>query len=224
VSRGEMVRAFVAVELSAAARQSVSECMRALRVKLGDAVRWVAEENLHLTLHFLGQVALTQLEAAAQALAPLCAQTRPFLASVRGLGAFPSVRRARVLWCGVGLGGPDLVNLAARLRPVLESVFPTLEKGDFHPHITIGRARRQPLSLSQASGVEWPEEGPREVELTVDQVAVMRSDLRPSGPVYTRLWNLPLGEAGEGRHLRQRAGASTSAEEGAGGTDLKEVL
>lgn len=111
-------------------------------------VRWVPRAaNVHLTLKFLGAVDEGRLEEIAAALDAVRARHAPFNAETSGFGAFPSPRRARVLWAGIGAGAENLGALAADVEGSLEGLGFERETRPYAPHLTLGRARNRPVRL-----------------------------------------------------------------------------
>ncbi len=169
-------------------RQRLAAEIERLRPHAAD-VAWVAPANLHLTLKFLGQVDEARVPAVAAALATAAAGHRGFDVLVRGLGAFPSPARPRVLWAG-------LAEDAGRLRALAESVddacgglgFPR-ETRAFAGHVTLGRVReprrRPTLADALARGGEFG-------RVRVARVTLMRSELSPRGARYSELATGPL--------------------------------
>jgi 2'-5' RNA ligase len=184
------LRTFIAVELDRKIREELGQIQDLLRDRVAPgSIRWVRPEGVHLTLKFLGDTRLDKVEAVKAALAEAVAEARPFVVTVRGLGCFPNARRPRVVW--VGLEEPT--GALIRLRDAVEAQvaplgFPT-ENRPFSPHLTLGRVQRR------ASNSEVREIG--EVvaassvgivgEIRVTTVCYIKSDLKPSGAVYTTL-------------------------------------
>lgn len=152
-------------------------------------VAWVAAENLHVTLKFLGGVDESRLAEIGAALAQ--AVTVPaFEVGVRGLGAFPSAARARVLWAGAP-GSAAFTTLADDVDRALAALgFPPEERG-FTPHVTLGRVREPRRNDALAVALEAA--AARDFgTLRVERVSLMRSDLSPRGARYTELSAVPL--------------------------------
>jgi 2'-5' RNA ligase len=162
---------------------------------LRDWLRLNAVERVHLTLHFLGHQPVAQVEALASSLAPVVAGHRRFALSARGVGAFPSLNRAEVVWAGIGgLELPRLLELQAALGTALRQLSLPVEERRFRPHLTLARvgrplparARRQLLSWS----TQW-----KDVELgdlPVDEVQLLRSQLGSGPPRYSALATFSL--------------------------------
>jgi 2'-5' RNA ligase len=155
-------------------------------------VAWTAPDNLHVTVKFLGGVDEARLPEVRAALAR-AATVAAFEATVRGLGAFPSAARARVLWAGAP-GSPAFVRLAEDVDRALAALGFVPEARGFTPHVTLGRVRepgRNPALAEALAAASTHEFG----TLRVDRLSLMRSDLSPRGARYTELAALPLPPA-----------------------------
>jgi 2'-5' RNA ligase len=188
-------RLFVALEPPDPVRRRIAALQAELRRAAGPAageLRWVDPANVHLTLQFLGAVPAERVGAIEGALAAAAAPGRPLALEVKGAGAFPSARRARVVW--LGLAG-DLAPLAALVAVVGRGLAPlgyAPEERPFSPHLTLGRARDGRgaagvagalAAVSAADGVAW-----RAAELVL-----FESHLSPKGARYEAVARLPLG-------------------------------
>jgi 2'-5' RNA ligase len=181
----------VAVLLPEAVRATLAAVIQRLRAN-ARGVGWVAADNLHLTLKFLGRVEPARLEQVVTALAAVAASSSPFDLAVRGLGAFPSPSRPRVLWAGLAGGASELALLAARVEAALGPLGFPPEERPFSAHVTLGRVREPrgdpALAAALAAGAS------RELgAFRVDRVVLMRSDLSPRGARYTPLDSWGLG-------------------------------
>lgn len=148
-------------------------------------VSWVTAENLHLTLKFLGGVEPHRLDGVASTLADVVTAEPAFRLTLRGLGAFPSPTRPRVIWAGVA-GPAEIVRLATRVEEALAGLGFARDGRPFSAHVTLGRIhepQRDPvLAAALAEGAE------REFgAIGVDRISLMRSDLSPRGARYTVL-------------------------------------
>ena len=189
------IRAFVAVELNAAAREAVGRVMSDLRAAAGDGVRWVRPEGIHLTLKFLGDIDVDSAPAISTALDRCAASVSPFSLTLEGVGAFPNLRRPRVIWVGLGGALEPLTVLQQSVERELEALGFARERRAFTPHLTLGRvrdgaSRQQIRALSEA--VAGASVG-RDVDIPVRELSLMKSDLRPTGAVYTRLHAARVG-------------------------------
>jgi 2'-5' RNA ligase len=108
-----------------------------------------------------------------------------------GVGAFPSLKRVRVVWYGVKGGEERLTELAQAVEKSVEGLGFEAE-GRFHPHITLGRVRRESNGLSLI-WPEWAETSGKECLLRIDRFTLMQSILSGSGPTYSVVREFPLG-------------------------------
>ncbi len=133
------MRLFAAVPLPDQARAGVTGLLGRLRGK-DLPVRWVRDENVHLTLKFFGEVAADRLGGIEQAIRTANEGSAPLAMRLDELGAFPNARRPRVLW--VGLEAPPALELLQdRLERQCEAIGFAPEGVPFRPHITLGRVR-----------------------------------------------------------------------------------
>lgn len=144
------MRTFVAVFPPPEVREALFRAARDLPASKD--FRLVSQEKIHLTLKFLGEVAEDKLSGVAQALQPLRESREPFEVSTSGFGAFPSERRARILWAGVGEGSGPLRTLAQEVEALLESAGFEREGRPYVPHLTLGRVRGRPVKLDTVEG------------------------------------------------------------------------
>ena len=190
------VRCFVAVLLCEELRRNIAAVQDGFK-RVAPDLKWVAIENLHVTLKFLGNVEETQVETVYAAVRRAARGSAPFEITVARGGAFPDPRRPRIVWVGMDAGAAQLVRLAGHTESELAAAGFPIEDREFKPHVTIGRARNSGRGPNLSRVVEETGEGPIGSQV-VSSVAVMRSDLRPSGPTYTPLLEVELGEgAGE---------------------------
>jgi 2'-5' RNA ligase len=158
-------------------------------------VAWVARDNVHLTLKFLGAVELERVDAIAGALAGAAAGCHGFDLTVRGLGAFPTPRRPRVLWAGVDQGAAQVAALARRVDEALVALGFAPEPRAFTAHATLGRLR---VPQAEARLIEALARGGTFGRQRVDRLVLMRSRLSPHGARYTELAEAPLAAGAPG--------------------------
>ena len=196
---GDFVRTFVAVELAGPQRDRLAALQAQLKKdRLARTVRWVDAENIHLTLKFLGDVESTRLPEVQRALAAACRESPAFALSLADAGAFPNLRRPNVIW--VGLSG-DLA-LATALAKKIDDACAALgfapEERPFSPHLTLGRVKRE-ASPAERQGLGALIEGAKVAAnepMPVERVNLMKSELRPTGSLYTRLGQFELAGRG----------------------------
>jgi 2'-5' RNA ligase len=183
-------RTFIAVEITSALRRRAVELARQLAAASGD-VKWVAAENLHWTMQFLGDVDELEIPAVCAAVAAAAAERQPFDLAAIGVGAFPSADRPRTLWLGAGQGAEAMIGLHSAIERRLRKLGYRGENRRFTPHLTIGRAGRtsRPQSLAQELAALADFDAGM---MRVDQVTVFASQLTRDGPIYDALSRLPL--------------------------------
>lgn len=205
------IRAFIAIELPNPLKASLMELQGRLKEQTPPrAVRWVRPEDIHLTLKFLGQTPVDRIEGIVRALSSACAPFSPFTYSVGGLGCFPNLRRPRVIWVGV----QEPTSALSRLQGAIEGACAELgfqrERRAFHPHLTLGRLRdRVPAQERRAIGelIQRAEAASLGAG-AAKGISLIRSDLRPTGAVYTTLREIELGE-GQNALSRSPRGRAT---------------
>lgn len=195
------IRLFIAVPLPEDAIALVDRTVETLRREPWP-VKWSDSHNAHITLHFLGEVDPASAEVLRLALgAPIAAQDA-FDLRTADLGAFPTIRKPRVLW--LGLWGPvhRLETLHATIGTTLEHLEFSLDEREFRPHITLGRvradnARGQTLAQAirtrfEAMAARGEVTSKRPVSIPVREVHLVRSHLSPKGARYEVIARYPL--------------------------------
>jgi 2'-5' RNA ligase len=171
------IRAFIALPLCDEAVKATQRVQQDI-VKQQQGLRLSAPENLHLTLHFFGEVESDDAISVMKGLGQRLQGFEPFTLNIKKLGAFPDKRRARVVWLGVD--SPKLKELWEAATSVLQSRGMPI-KDDFHPHLTIARSRRFPVDVTRlVTKVSVP-------ECLVRRVVLFQSTLTPRGPIYQAL-------------------------------------
>ena len=184
------MRAFIAVDVPDEARQSLAVLQRELAASGAD-VKWVAPEQLHLTLKFLGEITEEQRGAMEAALARIGQQEAAFEMRLAGTGAFPSVTAPRVVWVDVVEGQEPLARIAARLNEEGARRGIEAEGRPFAAHLTLGRVRspKQRTALVERLRASlWQPPAPWRVE----SLTFYQSVLSAAGPTYTVLADVPL--------------------------------
>jgi 2'-5' RNA ligase len=177
------MRTFVALNLPKKDRDRIHRAARPLREE-GIPVRWVDAEAYHVTLKFLGEVRPERLPAIEEALERVGRSTAPFTLGFGGFGAFPTVRRPRVIWLGVD-ATPEVRCLKQDLEWALSECGFDTETRAFHPHLTLGRAD----PADGAGAFRGLDEKVAALEFTtavpIRSVELMRSHLSREGAHYS---------------------------------------
>lgn len=189
-----VIRAFIAVDLPPDLRARLAEICDGLCAEMGQVpVRWVPPEKMHLTLKFLGDVSLNNVSVLQDILSGETVDREPFVISLGGLGAFPKVRRPRVIWVGVE-APPELEALQRGIDKQTARVGYPPDRRPFSPHITVGRVSRN----ASPAEVRVIGDALNEANIgylgvaRVQAVHLYRSDLQSGGAVYHRLFTAEL--------------------------------
>lgn len=160
-------------------------------------LRWVHPGNLHLTLRFLGDTAPDLVEPLRLEVEAVVGSEAPFSFTIGGPGQFSAGGGAapRVLWFGVDEGRSGLERLARGIEKAARRCGFPRERRPWRPHLTVARnTRRSPQSLADSDWKRLGSEcGLAGLSVTVDNVWLLESDLRPEGPRYSAVWKTPLG-------------------------------
>ena len=176
-----MMRLFIAVPLPESVKLLLETTARMLAQGLPHgAIRWVRPQQMHLTLRFLGETAVSQLPSLQEQLTQLTSQHPSFVLQLNGIGVFPSRKKARIVWAGLGGEVAALQALQAGLAARLLNLGWPQEKRPFRPHITLGRVKDASKVQQMRLDVELGS-----LEIRVTAVHLVQSELRPSGAVYT---------------------------------------
>jgi len=186
-----LIRSFLAIELPEAIRRKIEEVQKDLRISHAD-VRWVNPENIHLTLKFFGNIDEARIDPIVKSLEGTIGATSPFSLLIRGMGSFPHLKKPRVIWMGLQEGKQDLVALQRQIDGELKKIGLEPEGRDFHPHLTLGRVKSNRAIDELIGRMErYREEGFG--DFRVERIVLFKSDLKPSGPIYTRMREMWLG-------------------------------
>lgn len=191
------VRLFIAVELPTAVLAALTALQKRLKTLDRErAIRWSAAEGVHLTLKFLGETTPDRIPAIVTDLEQAVGGKTPFDLSMTGVGCFPNLQRPRVVWAGLRGEMGALRRLQEAVEEHIAPLGYPTEARAFSPHLTLGRARREASTGALAAfGKHIEQIGAETTESAnwrVEAVSLMRSDLKPSGAIHTRLAHVPL--------------------------------
>ncbi len=190
------LRAFIAIELDEPTLEALAVVQQRLRQQPGaQAVRWVAPGNIHLTLKFLGEIDRALAPKVGALIRACVSGEHPFTLSVAGLGAFPNLQRPNVVWAGLAGAVAAAIRIAQRLEDGCAALGIAREERPFSPHLTLGRVQRDatPDARRQIGDLIRRQPSGEISRLSVDAIHLMRSELRPSGAVYSVVEKVALG-------------------------------
>lgn len=200
-----MIRAFLAVELPQELRAELATIQQELKrniepeMKQHMRISWAQPASIHLTVKFLGdmdeQVIDSLLVAVEQAIGNQTAVNVP----LERLGAFPRPQSPRVLWVGPsenwarGVEAQKVAGIHGAIEEACEGLGFLRETKPFSPHLTFARIRVGERHIGVALAQGGVLDRPLSLgSLAVKSVALMKSELRPTGSVYTKLWEVRL--------------------------------
>lgn len=185
-SEAKPLRLFVAVDVPEPVRIAVRDAIEPLRERFPKA-RWVPTPNQHVTLKFLGPTWPRLIEWVTRVVGEVAAAHQPFETHVGSFSAFPTERRARVLWAALEDPAGRFGALADSLELALSKEF-LHEKRAFTPHLTVARFQ-PPVNVGEL----LVDAGVGSDTFAVDRIVLYQSTLRRPSPVYEALASLPLG-------------------------------
>lgn len=191
------MRTFIALELPQELIAQVKEVQEQLKDAIA-GVKWVTPQGVHLTLKFLGEISEDMVKQVEKVVQPVTQGYPPFLLRIKGVGGFPDLRRPRVIFLGVEQGALEVKALEEGLARALEGIGFPREKRPFSGHFTFGRVKEGKAGRELAEKLAPYQEFQLE-PFMVGAVTLFKSELRPSGAIYTRLNQFPLGGGGDDR-------------------------
>ena len=190
----EQVRSFIAIELPDRLKEELVQLQVKLKLGKQAGVKWVDPYSIHLTLKFLGNVAVDRIGEITGAMEAAAQGIPPFHLEVKELGVFPNLRRVQVVWVGVSGEVDKLGQLQQCLESRLAHLGFTPESRPFTPHLTLARLRngvsvdeRQRFGkLIAGTGFEAT------CAIEVEAISLMRSQLTREGAIYSRISSVGL--------------------------------
>ncbi len=187
----DTIRTFIAIEIPGNVISKIRELQEGFKV-YGFKIRWVRPESIHLTLKFLGNIETVEIDKVNNALSKTVKGYTPISLTAKGIGVFPGIRRPRVLWVGLTGQLESLVSLQKTLDENLRAIGFSREKRPFKGHLTLGRVKDKINAKKFGDALI----GFRNFEsetFTANQIILYKSELKPTGAVYTKLMSASLG-------------------------------
>ena len=183
------IRSFIAVEIPESARAYLAGLQAGLKRSCSCPVKWVEPGNMHLTLKFLGNVDTGLIPEVRRAMDAAASSSSRCRLEVTGVGSFPGGDRIRVIWAGLAGEVDILQHLQAALDNGLAGLGFPPEERPFRPHLTLGRVREGASRAERESCVRALAGLPETpaMPFPVDSIHLIKSQLTPNGPVYSRL-------------------------------------
>ena len=191
----ERLRSFIAIELPDTLKDEINRLESGLQKAMpGSGTKWVNAHSIHLTLKFLGNIDISQVNSIEKAMELVSGETAPFQLKTGALGAFPNLRRVQVVWIGLTGGVDRLQVLQQALDSSLARIGFGLETRPFNPHLTLARVRREAsLAERQTLGELLARTSVNLVSgINVSAISLIKSELDRSGAIYHRICSTRL--------------------------------
>jgi len=192
----EQVRSFIAIELPDELKLGLTQLEAQLKMSKPPWVKWVDPYSIHLTLKFLGSIAVDRISEITRAMEEAVQGIAPFSLEVKDLGVFPNLRRVQVVWVGIRGEVDKLSQLQQHLESNLARLDFAPETRPFTPHLTLARLRNQASlderqSFGQLIAITKFE---ATYTIKVDAISLMRSQLTREGAIYSRISSIGLNK------------------------------
>lgn len=185
------MRAFLSIPLPEYIKHSLADLQSLLSKSEAD-VKWVAPERMHVTLKFLDKISLKQIERLIIGMHTIGESKEPVTIRMGKLGAFPSMKSAKVIWVGIDQGSRELSHLAQSIELLCRGMKLHEEERSFAAHITIGRVKsnknRSELT-SILQGVNWSTAS----SFVAEEFVLYQSTLTASGPTHSPISEFKFG-------------------------------
>jgi 2'-5' RNA ligase len=186
----ETWRVFCAIDLPPDLKQKLANHVSQLRHASDVKASWIRADNVHLTIKFLGDVPVANIEELSHAAAGATQSLSPFRLTAEQCGVFPSHGPPRVLWIGITDSGGKLAQLHAQLEEECAMARFPKDARPFHPHLTIARLRHSKNARTLGAAHRALNFEP--VEIAVSELLVIRSELGQAGSKYSVISRHPL--------------------------------
>lgn len=184
------VRTFIAIMLDGSLHNTLTEVVEKFASSKA-SVKWVAPENTHVTLKFLGNVDEERLPEICAACERAAEGFGHIELEMKAVGCFPDMNRPKVVWLGIEKGTEQVERLQEKVEAELERIGFAREERGFTAHLTIGRVKGR-QGISNLCRLLEEERNVFIGSMRADKISVMKSKTLPTGAVYTELKAIPL--------------------------------
>ncbi len=181
----ETLRTFLALPLAENFQSKIESCTKALK-PCANGIKWVAPEQVHVTLHFFGETSPDELRTIQDQVASVTQHYSALKLGLEGIGFFPNPAKPRVIWIGVSGDVAQLAQMQREIEHNLKGSGFTVEDRGFKAHATIGRVKRQGPEIQKlVQKIENQKAAGLKTELRIfEQLVLFKSLLTPQGPHY----------------------------------------
>jgi len=182
----EVIRTFIAIELPDNVREELAELEERLAATGAD-VKWVQPRNIHLTVKFLGDIGISDLDNVKNALQNSVSLSKEFITHLSQVGAFPKLNFPRIIWTGIDKGKDEIMEIFTALEQNLSEAGFQKDVRPLSPHLTIGRVRspkNKEVLIKKLENMKYFSK----YEISVDGVSLFKSTLTQNDPIYERIF------------------------------------
>ncbi len=193
----EQIRSFIAIELPEEVKAGLAELQARLKSGMQPPVKWVDPHVIHLTLKFLGNIAVDKIAAITRAMEEAAQETPPFQLKVKDTGVFPNLRRVQVVWVGINGEMDKLSQLQHRIELNLVPLGFAPESRPFAPHLTLARLRDRasPDERQKFGQLIADTEFDAVYTVKVDSINLIKSQLTREGAIYHKICSVKLNKS-----------------------------
>lgn len=185
-----MIRSFLAIEFPESLKEIIAGYLKDLK-QVPSKIKWVSPGQSHLTLKFFGSISEELVGKISLTLLKVLIDCPRIRLNLKGIGAFPNLFRPRVIWAGLGGETETLQEIYQAIEQALVPLGIPKEDRPFHPHLTLGRNKLKEVNEPLYRLLSQWSKGESE-PFVIQEVILFKSDLKPQGPVYTKLGVFPL--------------------------------
>lgn len=193
MSEEKSMRSFLAVDPPREIIDAIVTIQDRLRKAIQGDIRWVRPQGIHLTLKFFGTISESDVANISRVVEDTTSTIAPFTLGIKRVGAFPDVKRPRVLWLGMDGDVDILIRLQKEVDAELHKYGFEKEDRPFRPHLTLARIK-DPRGLIGLAKIMEKRENYEAGSFSAAGLNLFKSELTPKGAVYTKLAYFPFGE------------------------------
>lgn len=188
------MRTFFCLELPTSVKREIRKT--ASSIDSPAYVKWVSQENLHITLKFLGDVNSKEVPEIERKAKESASRINPFEINIEMLSGFPNPGFPKVIWLGSNSPPEEIFQLQKDLESRLEDLGFEKENRDYVPHVTLGRTKDENKAKIEQMGSKLKSHDLEDNwSVSVDRLTLMESTLKSHGPEYDPVFRLDLGNS-----------------------------
>ena len=185
-----MIRAFIAIKIDNLNKQKISSLISQLK-KSDTAIKWASENQMHLTLKFLGDIKESDVENCSNSLKSIADNSNAFSIKFSKIGGFPNIQKPRVIWLGIDKGAEELKLLNNKIENDFEKLGFQKEKREYSAHLTLGRVKSL-KNIQNLTKIISEINLDLQDEIKINKIILFQSTLTSKGAIYTPLSEYPI--------------------------------